>query len=83
MLTSGATEANNLALTGVFDAEQFRRDPRQHVLVSSIEHPSVLEVAEALETRGALVDQIEVDASGRVNLSDLRSKLTPDTSWCR
>ena len=79
VLTSGATEANNLALTGVFDAEQFRREPRKHVLVSSIEHPSVLEVAEALETRGALVDQIEVDASGRVNLADLRSKLTPDT----
>lgn len=79
VLTSGATEANNLALAGVFDAEQFRREPRKHVLVSSIEHPSVLEVAEALETRGALVDQIEVDATGRLNLEDLRSKLTPDT----
>ncbi len=79
VLTSGATEANNLALAGVFDAEQFRRTPRKHVLVSAIEHPSVLEVAEALETRGALVDQIEVNASGRVNLDDLRSKLTPDT----
>ena len=45
VLTSGATEANNLALTGVFDAEQFRREPRKHVLVSSIEHPSVLELS--------------------------------------
>lgn len=79
VLTSGATEANNLALAGVFDAEQFRCKPRKHLLVSSIEHPSVLEVAEALERRGALVDQIEVDASGRVNLEDLRSKLTPET----
>lgn len=79
VLTSGATEANNLALAGVFDAEQFRREPRKRVLVSSIEHPSVLEVAEALETRGALVDQIKVDDSGRVILADLRSKLTPDT----
>jgi len=79
LLTSGATEANNLALAGVFDAEQFRREPRKRVLVSSIEHPSVLEVAESLETRGALVDQIEVDNSGRVKLDDLRSKLTPDT----
>ncbi len=79
VLTSGATEANNLALAGVFEAEQFRREPRNQVLVSAIEHPSVLEVAETLEKRGALVDHIEVDAAGRVNLEDLRSKLTPYT----
>lgn len=79
VLTSGATEANNLALAGIFEAEQFRRDPRRQVLVSAIEHPSVLEVAERLEARGALVDQIQVDAAGRVNLEDLRSKLTSET----
>ena len=79
VLISGVTEANNLALTGVFDAEQFRWEPRKHVLVSSIEDPSVLEVAEALGTRGAPVDQFEVDAAYRLNLADLRSKLTPDT----
>ena len=81
VLTSGATEANNLALAGVFEAEQFRKEPRNRVLVSSIEHPSVLEVAEMLEKRGAVVDQIEVDTAGRVNLEDLRSKLTPSTLW--
>jgi cysteine desulfurase len=79
VLTSGATEANNLALAGVFEAEQFRREPRNQVLVSAIEHPSVLEVAETLEKHGASVDQIEVDAAGRVNLEDLHSKLTPST----
>ena len=79
ILTSGATEANNLAITGIFEAEQFRRQPRKHILVSAIEHPSVLEVAEALETRGALVDQIEVDSSGRVDMADLLSKLTAET----
>ena len=79
VLTSGATEANNLAITGVFEAEQFRRKPRKHVLVSAIEHPSVLEAAAALETRGALVDQIRVDSTGHVNMADLRSKLTSET----
>ena len=39
----------------------------------------MLEVAEVLQTRGALVEQIEVDATGRLNLEDLRSKLTSDT----
>jgi len=79
VLTSGATEANNLALAGVFEAEQYRRQPRRRVLVSAVEHPSVLEAAEALETHGALVDQIKVDPSGRLDLTDLRSKLTTDT----
>jgi len=79
VITSGATEANNIALAGVFEAEQFRRQPRRRILVSAIEHPSVLEAAEALKARGALVDQIEVDTSGRLKLPDLRSKLTQDT----
>jgi cysteine desulfurase len=79
VITSGATEANNLALAGVFDAETFRRQPRRRILVSAIEHPSVLEAAEALEARGAVIDQIEVDTSGLLNLSDMRSKLTQDT----
>ena len=39
----------------------------------------MLEVAEALQTRGALVEQIEVNATGRINLEDLRSKLSQDT----
>lgn len=79
ILTSGATEANNLALAGVYDAEQFRRQPRKRILVSSIEHPSVLEAAEALEARGALVSHIEVDSTGRLNLGDLRAKLNEET----
>lgn len=79
MITSGATEANNLAIAGVFEAEQFRREPRRHVLVSAIEHPSVLEAAEALKKRGAIINLVEVDTCGRLNLADLRSKLTQDT----
>jgi cysteine desulfurase len=79
VLTSGATEANNLAMAGVYDAEQFRRQPRKRILVSSIEHPSVLEAAEALEKRGAQIYQIEVDSKGRVDLTDMHSKLNEST----
>lgn len=78
VLTSGATESNNLALAGVFEAEQFRHQPRKRILVSAIEHPSVLEAAEALEPHGALVDQIDVDSSGRLDLAALRSKISPE-----
>lgn len=78
VLTSGATEANNLAITGVYEAEQFRRLPRKRMLISSIEHPSVLEVAESLETCGAIVDHIAVDGTGLIDLADLRSMLSED-----
>lgn len=79
VITSGATEANNLALAGVFEAEQLRRMPRKRLLISSIEHPSVLETAEALQLRGAIVEHIKVNAVGRIDLSELRMKLTADT----
>ena len=79
VLTSGATESNNLALAGVFEAEQFRRNPRKKIVVSAIEHPSILEVAEALRERGAVVEQVKVDGSGYISLTDLQSKLSQDT----
>ncbi len=79
VFTSGATESNNLALAGVYQAEQLRRYPRRRVLVSAIEHPSVLEAADLLESNGALVERIKVNSQGRLDLSDLISKLNHDT----
>jgi cysteine sulfinate desulfinase/cysteine desulfurase-like protein len=40
-------------------------------LVSAIEHPSVLEAADLLESNGALVERIKVNSQGRLDLSDL------------
>ena len=59
IFTSGGTEANNLALGG---------DRRQRILVSAVEHPSVLRAATAFEL-------IPVDADGRVNLGALETML--------
>lgn len=58
VLTSGATEANNLALTGPA--------PRR-LVVSAIEHPSVLASAAALRRDGVVVETVPVDAGGRVD----------------
>jgi cysteine desulfurase len=74
-ITSGATEANNLALLGAA-----RREPqRRHVIVSSIEHPSVLEVVQYLERGGYRITLLPVTADGVVSLNALRSALSPDT----
>ncbi|MEX0824973.1 MAG: cysteine desulfurase family protein [Pirellulaceae bacterium] len=71
ILTSGGTEANNIALTGI-------GDPHAPLIVSQIEHASVLEVAKAAEKTGRRVDWIPVDASGVISLPTLERILQGD-----
>ncbi len=73
--TSGATEANNLAIQGLLGALPLER---RRVLVGSTEHKSVLELAKALEGRGAGVDPIPVDRHGLIDMSALEGLLGPD-----
>ena len=73
VFTSGATEANNLALLGLA-----RRAParRRRILVSAIEHKCVLAAARALEEReGFIVETIPVDGEGFVRLDVLETML--------
>lgn len=70
--TSGATEANNLLLLGAARAAPERR---RRVLVSPIEHKSVLSPAHWLEEEGFEFSYITVNASGRVDLNALRAQL--------
>jgi cysteine desulfurase len=69
IFTSGATEANNLALFGLAG------DPPGHLVSSNIEHPCVVEPLKQLEQRGFTIDWLPVDASGRV----LGRSLSPET----
>lgn len=76
IFTSGATEANNLALLGLA-----RRAPnrRHRVLVSAIEHKCVLEAAQTLEEQMRIaVDTIPVGKQGRIDIGALE-KLLDDT----
>ena len=70
VLTSGATEANALALYGV--GRQIGR-----VVVSAVEHPAVLEPALALREGAVEVTVLPVDAEGRIDLDDLKAALAP------
>lgn len=67
--TSGATEANNLALLGV--SQGIRK--RKKIVVSAIEHKSVLEPAHHLARHGYSVEVIPVDSHGVVNCSEAES----------
>lgn len=67
IFTAGGTEANNLALKGLIEESD-------HLLVSAIEHESILTPAHMLKG-----EQIEVDQKGRIDLADLQAKITDDT----
>ena len=76
IFTSGATEANNLALFGLA-----RRAPpgRNRILVSAVEHKCVLAAARALSAReGFVVETIPVDGEGFVAPADVEERLDDD-----
>jgi len=68
--TSGATESNNWILQGIMEKAKVKR-----ALVSSIEHPSVMEVAKSLTEQGYKVEYIKVDKDGIISVSDMVAKL--------
>jgi cysteine desulfurase len=80
-LTSGATEANNWVLQSVV-AERLRTTGKCHILLSAIEHPSIIETADELCIRDPriIVEQIPVSRQGVVRLDALRQMLRSDTA---
>ena len=76
--TSGATEANNLALRGLYEHTQTAG--KRHLVVSAIEHPAVLDVARALARQGADLTILAVDKDGRVDPAKLARALRPETA---
>jgi cysteine desulfurase len=79
VFTSGGTEANNLAIKGLYFARR-RRDAPFHVITSRIEHPAVLEPCAFLATLGAEVTRLPVDRYGMVDPGDVRRALRPHTA---
>lgn len=74
--TSGATEANNLALMGVMRA-QTRRG--RHLLTSKTEHKAVLDVCQWLGRNGCAITYLDPDLDGRISLERVAAALRPDT----
>jgi cysteine desulfurase len=76
VFTSGGSEANNLALMGVFFANQSRA---AHIITTQVEHPSILSPCAFLERQGAEVTYLPVDRTGRIDPEDLRRAIRPAT----
>ena len=75
VFTSGATEANNLALKGLL-----RRVPAgKHVVTTAIEHKAILDPLKRLQRQGTAVTHVPVDALGRVDPARIAAAIRPET----
>lgn len=75
VFTSGATEANNLALTGVIR----KQGTSCHVITSAVEHRAVLDCLETAVADGTNVTYLPVDSYGMVRPEDVADAIRPDT----
>jgi cysteine desulfurase len=76
IFTSGATEANNLAIKGV--AEMYR-EKGNHVITCVTEHKAVIDTCKKLEKQGGRVTYLPVQKDGRIDLDQLRDAITDKT----
>lgn len=73
--TSGGSEADNWALTGLASSHPGKR----HIITTKIEHHAVLHSCQALEKRGYEVTYLDVDEMGRVSAESLERAIRPET----
>ncbi len=78
--TSGATEANNLAIKGVADFHHRQQRKPGHIITARTEHKAVIDPVRDLESRGWRVTWLNVDAGGRIDVPALAQVLTHDTA---
>ncbi|MBS1503118.1 MAG: IscS subfamily cysteine desulfurase [Bacteroidetes bacterium] len=76
IFTSGATEADNLAIKGVFE---MYKDKGNHVITAVTEHKAVLDTCKHIEKLGARVTYLPVKADGLIDLAELEAAMTPET----
>ena len=76
IFTSGATEADNLAIKGVFE---MYADKGNHIITATTEHKAVLDTCKHLEKQGARVTYLNVKEDGLIDLAELEAAMTPET----
>ena len=76
IFTSSATESNNLALKGIAFANE---NKGRHIVISSIEHPCIIESAKWLEKQGFEITRLKVDKYGLVEPDDVRKAIRKET----
>ncbi|HTS46005.1 MAG TPA: IscS subfamily cysteine desulfurase [Puia sp.] len=76
IFTSGATEAVNLAIKGVFESYAVKGN---HIITCATEHKAVLDTCKHLEKKGAEITYLPVNAEGLIELKELEASIRPET----
>src|SRR5882762_3541338 len=76
IFTSGATEADNLAIKGVFEAYASKGN---HIITATTEHKAVLDSCRHIEKLGGEITYLPVKKDGRINIDDLSAAIKPST----
>lgn len=76
IFASGATEAINLAIKGIFD---LKKGEKQHFITCQTEHKAVLDTLKSIESEGAEVTYLSVNREGKIDLDHLREAILPHT----
>ena len=76
IFTSGATEADNLAIKGVFEMYQ---DKGNHIITAVTEHKAVLDTCKHIEKLGGKVTYLPVKEDGMIDLNELEAAMTKET----
>ncbi len=76
IFTSGATEADNLAIKGVFEMYQ---EKGNHIITTTTEHKAVLDTCKHVEKLGGRVTYLAVQSDGLINLQELEAAMTSET----
>lgn len=76
VFTSSATESSHMAILGALALAPDKR----HIVLSAVEHPSVLLLARHLEASGVRISYLGVDAHGQLDLAQLAAAILPDTA---
>ena len=78
IFTSGATEALNTAIKGIYEAYSSKGN---HIITCKTEHKAVLDTCAYLEeAKGALITYLNVDREGRIDIDELAQRITPATT---
>src|SRR6195952_3616761 len=76
IFTSGATEADNLAIKGVFE---MYKEKGNHIITTTTEHKAVLDTCKHVEKLGGKVTYLAVQSDGLINLQELEAAMTSET----
>ena len=76
ILTSGGTESNNLAIIGTLNSIVSND---KHIIISAVEHPSIMETINYLKSIGYEISMIHPDRNGNLSIEDFKEAIQPDT----